>query len=139
LIFQGDTNFCSAAGYVISELIFKRPTYFCPSRIKDFSPLPLPVEIALPPRAIVKADNTALLPPEQNSQNCTSRGQKKTSRHTSIVTLKQHQNDISIEQQNLRTNNEVDLRTKLEGKARVAHKLVHLDGFNDAHRSNTLN
>jgi hypothetical protein len=38
-------------------------TYAWPSRMKDLRPLPRPVELALPPRATVIADSTALLPP----------------------------------------------------------------------------
>lgn len=40
--------------------------YRCPSRMKDLSPLPRPVEVLLPPRAIAMADKTALLPPREN-------------------------------------------------------------------------
>ncbi len=32
----------------------------------------------------------------------------------------------------LRTDDKVDLRTEFERKEFVAHKLVHLDGFNNA-------
>lgn len=38
-------------------------TYDCPSRMKDLRPFPRPVEVALPPRATVIAESTALLPP----------------------------------------------------------------------------
>lgn len=34
-----------------------------PSRINDLRPLPRPVELLLPPKAMVMADKTALLPP----------------------------------------------------------------------------
>ena len=40
--------------------------YPWPSRMKDLRPLPRPVELALPPRAMVIAESTALLPPVTN-------------------------------------------------------------------------
>lgn len=38
----------------------------------------------------------------------------------------------------LRTNDKVDLRTKVEGQILVAHELMHFDGFNDTMVSDSL-
>ena len=38
----------------------------------------------------------------------------------------------------MRTNDEVNLRTKVELEERVAHEVNHLDPFNDTHSCNTL-
>ena len=44
-------------------------SYDCPSRMNDLRPFPRPVEVALPPRATVMAERTALLPPSRRTVN----------------------------------------------------------------------
>lgn len=73
-------------------------TYCSPDLIKDLIPAPRPVDVALPPNAIVIAESAALFPPEDNHQGYEGELIRKCKR-TSIM-----------------SNNKVDLRPKLEGK-----------------------
>ena len=52
---------------------------------------------------------------------------------TSVVTYESDIGSVDTpECAMLRTDDEVDLRTELESKKLVAHKMVHLNGFNNA-------
>ena len=66
LVFEGDGHLCDSGGRVRLGV----NAHICsaheqPSLMKDLSPLPRPVEVLLPPKATVMADNTALLPPKE--------------------------------------------------------------------------
>ena len=66
LILELNYNLRCAVNKLIMDPRLERggETYFLPSRMNDLRPLPRPVEVAFPPRAIVIAERTALLPPE---------------------------------------------------------------------------
>lgn len=58
---------------------------------------------------------------------------------TSVVTYGNNINSVDIpEYAILRTDDEVNLRTEFERKKLVAHKMVHLNGFNNAKFCGTL-
>lgn len=96
--------------------------------MKDLRPFPRPVEIAFPPKAIVSAERTALLPPKYISVELVIEWQTWL-RHTSIVTYRHGQLGVPFHSvsQEAQTDDEIDLGPKLEGQARVAHEVMHLD------------
>lgn len=66
-VFDCDCNFCSTIknknlGAHYGRVGLKH-TYVSPDLMNDLIPVPRPVEVALPPRAIVIADRAALFPP----------------------------------------------------------------------------
>ena len=67
LVLQLNTDFCHAEQIYQSgtgeQRIIAWDNHLWPSRMNDFKPVPRPVDVALPPRATVRADRTALYPP----------------------------------------------------------------------------
>ncbi len=59
---------------------------------------------------------------------------------TSVVTYENDviKSDRALKYTVLRTDDEVNLRTKFEREVLVAHELVHLDGLNNAKLCSTL-
>ena len=93
-------------------------------------PFPRPVAVAFPPNATVIAVRTALLPPTPHvkEHHAYSQGLR-----TSVVTYESDVVSVDTpEYAMLRTDDEVDLWPEFERKKLVAHKMVHLNGFNNA-------
>ena len=106
--------------------------------MKDLRPFPRPVEAALPPRATVIADKTALFPPKSANQSigfyegifdpyfrCGLQNELASR-------LKKPSNS------RFRTDDKVDLRSKVELEQLVAHELSHFDIFDNPMLSDTL-
>ena len=104
--------------------------------MNDLRPFPRPVAVAFPPKATVIAVRTALLPPTPHVKEHRALLIKSTYFRCDLES-----NIASVDTSKyamLHTDDEVDLRTEFEGKKLVAHKMVHLNGFNNAEFSCAL-
>lgn len=102
-------------------------TYFWPSRMKAFKPAPRPVTVALPPKATVRPESTALFPPVRFAnveyKNGTTVEQTIL---TSIVPFTSRVSSCHTTTVNTHTDDKIDLRAEADHEELVAHKLVKL-------------
>ena len=91
----------------------------------------------MPPRAIVIAERTALLPPVKNRQPDVRYERCKAPYFR--YDLRGHEHTARITNTEAPTDDKVDLRAKVEREILVAHELVHLDLLNDTKLGNALN